>query len=456
MISKRFLLFIVPLLIIATTGIASNGALQVAGAAKSITAIDTTMWKYLSASDRSQWTISKEDSEKAYRTYFVNGAKAFRDFTILSQKIETKRATIQDIADDLIKCLSQARGEFEKGIKLDPFNNYLRTAITAVYLNLDPLLAYKNDNPNRLQILFNKIYLETDPLKKADLYNKIGKIYFNYKSWEKARDNFQLAVANIFEGEVTDIDTAKLFDNIYYRGYSHLKLYEDEPALTSFENASMIAPTEDQKKDLARWIDYINWDKGNIHASEQYQNAKAFYAEKKYDDAERAYLDLIQIVQTEHARDEIAYRLSMVQFNNLDKKPEAIQRLWNVVKTFSLDETTGVPNEPTQAEYWESYCKMCLNLAANSFYEDKKTAFIYFQKASQIESSIRGNAFLNLAIMSLNNPELCLNFCDRSFSYIDRLNESDKKMLYNTYYRAYQQKGNFDEAMKWFKKFNEI
>ncbi|HEX9972057.1 MAG TPA: hypothetical protein VGD14_08310, partial [bacterium] len=213
---------------------------------------------------------------------------------------------------------------------------------------------------------------------------------------------------------------------------------------------------EDQKKDLARWIDYINWDKGNIYASEKLNNALTFYTQKNYDEAERAYMDLIQIVQTEHARDEVAYRLSMVQFNNLDKKPEAIQRLWNVVKTFPLDETTGAPKEPSQAEYWESYCKMCLKLASTSYYEDKKTAFIYFQKASQIESSIRGNAFLNLAIMSLNNPELCLIFCDRSFAYIDKLSEIDKKTLYNYYYQAYQRKGNFDEAMKWFKKFNEI
>jgi tetratricopeptide (TPR) repeat protein len=456
MISKRFLFFIVLLLIITTNAVASSRAWQNTVPAKSLADIDTTMWKYLSASDRSQWTISKEDSEKAYRIHFLNGFKAFRDFDKLYQKIEMKRATIQEIADDLIKCLIQARGEFEQGIILDPFSNYHRTAIAAVYLRLDQFLAYKNDNSNRLQILFNRIYLEASPLKKADLYNKIGTIYFNAKDWEHARDNFQSAVANMFEGEEADIDTSKLFFNIYYRGYSQLKLYEDEPALTSFEYASMIAPTEDQKKDLARWIDYINWDKGNIRASEKYQNARNFYAEKKYDEAEQTYLDLIQIVQTTHAREEAAYRLSFVEFNNLDKKPEAIQRLWNVVKTFSLDETTGAPMEPSQVEYWESYCKMCLHLASTSHNEDKKTAFIYFQKASQIESSIRGNAFLNLAIMSLKNPELCLVFCDRSFAYVDKLNESDKKTLYNTYYQAHQRKGNFDEAMKWFKKFNEI
>lgn len=456
MILRKFLFLVICVLSSVTIAIAATAPLQDANEAKVLAEIDTTMWKYLSASDRSAWTISSADSEKAYRTYLMIGTKAYREFNTLYQKIEKKRATTQELAGDMIKFLEQAQQEFEMGLKLDPFNYFLRQAITAVYMYLDPLYPYINDNSSRLQILFNKIYLETDPLKKADLFNKIGKIYFNYKVWEKARDNFQLAVTNLFEGEIADIDTAKLFDNIYYRGHSQLNLYEDEPASTSFEYARMIAPNEDRSKELSNWINYINWDQGNIHASENYQKALAFNNEKHYDKAERAYLDLIDIIQTERARNEVEHRLAMVQFSYLDKKHEAIQRLWNVVKIFPLDETTGVPIEASHAEYWESYCKMCLNLANTSYYEDKKTAFIYFQKASQIESSIRGNAFLNLAIMSINNPDMCLSYCDRSFAYIDKLSEGDKKILFDTYYKAYQRKGDFEAAMKWFKQFNEI
>jgi len=453
---KKFLILIILTLFFIKNAIASSGALQNTGAAKSIANIDTTMWKYLAATDRSEWTITPADSEKAYRTHLMNGTKAFRDFTNLLQKIETKRATIQDVADDIIKCLSQARNEFETGMKLDPFNHYLRTAITAVYLRLDYFFSHKNDNPNRLQIMHNLIYLESDHQKKAELYNKIGKIYFTYQIWEKARDSFQLAVINMFEAEATAIDTAKLFDNIYYRGHSQLKLYEDEPALMSFQYARMIAPGADREQDLARWIDYINWDNGNLHASEKYQNARSFASEKKYEEAEKAYLDLIPILRTDGAKSDVEHHLSFIQFYSLDKKPEAIERLWNVVKTFPLNEVTGNPLDESHIDYWESYCKMCLQLARTSYYHDRKTAFIYFQKASQIESSIRGNAFLDLAVMSMNNPDMCLTFCDHSFKYIDHFNENDKKRLYSTYYQAYQRKGNFEEAMRWFRKYNEI
>lgn len=418
--------------------------------------IDTSIWRFLAATNSATWTVTREDSEKAYRTHFFNGTKAFREYASLYQKIETKRATTAELADDMIKHLVQAQQEFEKGIKLDPRNSYLRTAIAAVYSGLEQLYAFQNDNSRRLPILFNKIYLESNLLKRADLYNKIARIYFNLRDWTRARDNFQLAVSTMFEGAESEIDTVKLFDNIYYRGYSQLKLYEDVPALTSFEYASIIAPSEAQKKDIARWIEYINWDSGNIRATEKYQRALALAVEKKYDEAEKAYSELIPMLQSTTAKNEVEYRLSIIQFNSLSKKHEAIQRLWNVLKAFPLDTTANARTKNSHTDYWESYCKMCLNLAMTSLHDDKKTAFMYFEKVSQIENSERGKALLNLAILSLNNPDLCLNFCERTLSYLDRLAESDKKMLYNIYYQAHQRKGDFDEALKWFKKYHEI
>jgi len=53
--------------------------------------------------------------------------------------------------------------------------------------------------------------------ERVYLYYNIGMIYRGFEKWEPARDNFQLAVEAIFEGDESAIDTTKLFENIYFR-----------------------------------------------------------------------------------------------------------------------------------------------------------------------------------------------------------------------------------------------
>lgn len=424
---------------------------------KALTEIDTTMWRFLSALDRSQWIITKADSEKAIRTYYFEGTKKYTDYTNLSKKIEKGKVTLTEVADDLIRSLVEAKDHFEAGVKLNPFDTYLRSWLSAVYSNLERFYSYKNDNQRHLQVLLNYLHLERDKKKQIDLYNKIGKIYHTHQLWEKTRDNFQRAVELIFECDDAVIDTTKLFDNIYYRGLAQLKLYQGEPARTSFTYARMISTDEKTNQTLTGWINYINWDDANIRASEQFFNvARRLYSEKKYAEAEKAYLDVLTIIQTERAKNEVQFRLSTVQFMYLDKKEEAVDRLWHVVKNFPLDPKTGAAIDSTQKDYWDTYCRMCVPLADSYLSKDKKISFAYFQKVSQIESSVRGSAFLKLAFMSRNNPDICLKYCDRTFEYLNQLNKTDQKTLYNFYYQANFRKGNFDEALKWFQKYQEI
>ncbi len=418
--------------------------------------LDTTIWKYLSVTDRFEWTITKADSEKALKTYFFNGAKIFRDFKDIYKKIEKGRLSLEEAIPNLIKLLEEVKEYFEEGLKLNPFDTYIRTGISTVYTYLEELYARTDDDIKRLQMIKNLLYLEKDQKNRIDLFNKAGNIYFSYQFWEEARANFQNAVNTIFEEENSVIDTAGLFNNIYLRGMSQLKLYQDEPALTSFVYARMIAPDENWYNTLTNWIDFINWDNGNIRASEQYQNARKLYSEKKYEEVEKVFLDLLKIINTEKAQNEVDLRLSRIQFYFLEKKEEAIDRLWNAVKNFPLNAHTGAQLDSSQKDYCEMYCQMCLQMANKYYPTNKKIAFTYFQKISQIKSSTRGSAFLNLAIMSVKNPEICLEYCNRAFEYLEQLSKDEQKKLFRTFYLVHKTKGNFEEALKWFQKFHAI
>ena len=58
--------------------------------------------------------------------------------------------------------------------------------------------------------------------------------------------------------------------------------------------------------------------------------------------------------------------------------------------------------------------------------------------------------------MSIYNPQVCINYCTRALNHQDKLNNEEKKFLYETIYQAYLKKGDFEEALKWFKKYHEM
>jgi tetratricopeptide (TPR) repeat protein len=454
-IQKISVIFILLHLILINT-ISSQETKQTSKALRTLADIDTTMWRYLSATDRSQWTITKQDSEKAIKEYIIPGATTIRKTTDVIDRINKGRTTYEQEASNLISLLEEARDYFEEGLRLNPFDSYIRPLITRAYSQLEQLYAFKSEPVKRLQPLKNLLFLNTDMKERVYLYYNIGMIYRGFEKWEPARDNFQLAVEAIFEGDESAIDTTKLFENIYFRGEAQLKLYEDEPALTSFTYAKMIAPNENLYNRLENNIEFINWDAGNIRASEKFNDARRLSGEKKYEEAEIAFLELLGIVKTEKATNQAQLALTRMQFYQLDKKDEAIDRLWNVVNKYPLDSSSGVPLDSTYQDLWEQYSQMSLRMGLDNYNIDKRSSFTYFLKTSQIEGSSRGKAFLNIAMMSHQNPQICLDFCMRALDYQEQLNQEEKMLLYQTIHQAYLKQGNFEEALKWFKKYREM
>ncbi len=421
-----------------------------------LTKIDTTMWKYLTASDRAKWNITKADSERAIRDYFIPGYNAFKAVTEIYDRIGKKKTTLDLEAGTLIKLLEQARDHFESGLKIDPFNNYLRVAVTSTYSYLEKVYAHQNEPMKRLPVLLNLLRLKKEPKDLAYLNNSVGMIYRQYEMWELAKAHFHQAIESILDVGDAPVDTLRLFENLYLRGDAQFHLYEAEPALTSFTYARMIAPNQTYYNQLTARIDFINWDNGNIRASEKYNEAKALFNNKKYDEAELAYLELLGMVTTERATNEANLALAKMQFYQMNKKEEAIERLWMVVSKYPLDPDVGKPIDKAYENLWTEYSQMCLFMGVKYYDTNKRASFTYFLKSSQIEGPLRGQALLNLARASIQNPQICLSFCLRALDYQDRLDSNEKKYLYQTIYQAYLQQGDFDQALMWFKKFHDL
>lgn len=448
---KKYL-YILLISIIAVPAAAQNNESQ----RDLVAQIDSTMWTYLAIDDTSQWTISTEDSEKVFKEYFVSGYRIFRRLTELQERINQNRITYEKAAPQLADFLADLREKFEQGLKLNPLDRYLKQAITRVYFDLVQYYTFKKDDLNRLQIFMNILQFEQNRQTRIALHNQVGMIFFRNEQWEPAKERFRLAVNLIFEGEESEIDSSVLFTNIFFRGQAYMKLYDPDSALISLTRARMLVPGTNEYEQITSLINFINWDKGNIRASEMYYDCRVLVADNEYEDAEQAYLELLEIIQSDRARYEANYRLALIQFNRLDKKDEGIARLWDVVKLLEdnpLPELDGFVQEPS---YWENYSYMCVQMANLFLGTDRKKSFFYFYKAAQIEGPDQARAFLGLAGISFNAPDVCLDYCNSAYELEHQLNDSERRNLYNLFYLAYKRKGDFAESVKWFDRFKQI
>ena len=93
MMRKTYLVFIIVFSLFISAA-SSRETPQSKNTQQALAEIDTTLWKYLSATDRSQWTISKDDSAKAIKDYILPGATIFSKSTEIYNKIAQKRTTV--------------------------------------------------------------------------------------------------------------------------------------------------------------------------------------------------------------------------------------------------------------------------------------------------------------------------------------------------------------------------
>ncbi len=418
--------------------------------------VDTSFCRYLTTSDRSLWEISADDSIRSYKEMFLPGYQLFLQFRELQDKIKKGKYSAEEKLSTKIDLLEQIQQKFEDALKLNPFGPNYKIAIQTVYHALEDAYAAAKDERKHFVILNRILCYENNRINRMDLYFKLGRIYFNSRLWQPAEKYFQAACDSIFGASAEPIDTMRLFLFLRYRGEAQLKLYKAEQALVSFEYARMIAPNEQWKNQMTYWIDYIGWDDGNLKSVELRQEALAAVGEKNFENAEMIFRDLLEIIKTRKAKNEIQLRLATLQFYNLNKKEEGVDRLWKVVSKLNLDPVTKAPSDSNDIRYWTSYAQMCFRLANENLSTDRKKSFAYFYAVSNIESPLRGKAYLSLANLAGANNALCLEFCNRANNYYAQFSADEKKLLYELLYTTYLKKGDYAQALAWFKKYQAI
>ncbi|MGH7454392.1 MAG: tetratricopeptide repeat protein, partial [bacterium] len=342
------------------------------------------------------------------------------------------------LRQESLKALETARAAFEVSLRFNPFDNNTKLWLARTYQRLAERFLNEQNYIKAIGILEHLVRLERD---QHALYARLGDCYLALKKYPTALQNFKkaedvLTATTVFgvppsrELNATNIaaatDSTSRFFYLYYQSESYIKLLEADSALTVLHRAKSFAPTPGDVAAVETNINWINWDDGNIPASEKRDTLLVWVDASKYGDAAKGFRKLLPDLRTLRARREIGWRLATLEFNYLQREEDALHTMQTVVRATGNDSLTARQDSLYQ-KYIDSYGAMCFNqgqkmLAAKKF----TTALTYFQQAAKLDWNYRAKSFLELSKLAVNDAPRAETLAKEALKFSQQLDPREE------------------------------
>lgn len=433
--------------------------------AKIIPMIDLSdsLWQYYDLFNDTLMTYTTLDSlqAKGLVNIALDSLAAYPGRTGPIKKLQKKEGllALEALKTTSVTLLEVAHSELERAKTLNPMEFQVLVKDIQVLEKLWKLTLHKAYNLEARQKL-NYI----TQLQKGDqgLYYRLGEVNFNLGDWEKAYENYsraqtvmeRTAIFNITDASLLinerrsiPIDTTQLFVFLCKRAQAKSKLYDDHTALSLLKQAQPHASSDYEKTLVDNFIDWIEWDAGNIRAVEIQDSLNILATTDKLK-AKTGYLLLLEMLKTDKAANEIHHKIALIDYQFLNKRTEAADRLLKVIKKAKVD-ANGAPVDSTYRSYFRDFAGMCYNIGKEYLEQNEyKKAYIYFSQAAAIDWPDRGSSYLRLADLSRLNAAETVNKCNIALQM--DLTEQEQQEAYELMVKAYLQLGEFDKARKFY------
>jgi tetratricopeptide (TPR) repeat protein len=354
--------------------------------------------------------------------------------------------------------LDEAVRAFENAILLNPYDTDARSWLARVYSLKAERFESENDYERAAGELENLLQLEKG---KHEIYYRLAENYYKMNAWQPAYDIFvqaervlkETSFLRIEDPEATledlnnaPVDTSILFYYRYYQGITQARLYNADNALRILKSAEKLAKTEKDREAVVSYIDWINWDDGNILGSEIRDSLLVLQNKGDFRKAMNGFLKLVKSLKTQQARDEIEWRAAVLDYQKIGNKDSAVKRLHALIqRTAKLP--GGQPADTSYQRYFEDYATMCYNLGLDYASSRKwQEAYAYFLQASQINWKGQAKSHVEIAKIVQNNPDLVIKHCKQAQENENTLSKVEKQQLYQLLSVAYLKKGMTDLA----------
>ncbi len=291
----------------------------------------------------------------------------------------------------------------------------------------------------------------------ADVYTELAECYFALGDWEKSYVNFKQA-ENVLQaisqfreienpGSRVSVDTAKWVYLLRGQGEARAKLYDAEGAINYLTRAQNLIPSDQVKKQLDNYLAWIEWDDGNIRASEIRDEVLKLESAGEQKKAKQKYLELLNLLRTQRTKNEINWKIASIDYKYLNNELEAVQRLFGVVKNIDKNDLNLEVNQ----FYLKDYAAMCFSIG-NKYYENKemRLAYIYLRQATKVNWELQAKCYFQLALLSQSNPDETIRNCNFALKNRNQLSDDEVKQINQMLFSAHKQNGEFDLARKFF------
>lgn len=408
--------------------------------------------------------VSEKDSILAIQTY-NQGARQL----LAVKDVSSSTTLTEDMIRSLIQVhLDSAEFYFEKALRLNPFDRKTRFWLAKVYQMQANQLLKNEQLPKAAKALEKLLLMDRS---QHELFARLGQIYMQLHQWNKALNAFRIAEETLQKNAVFNvpehlpindstiamvIDSSKLYLYLYYQGECNIHLYRAEEALDAFRRAQQFA-TSSEEADIAReTMDWINWDEGNIHAVEFRDSMLTLIDRGEYEEAAKGFFALKKLLTTQKARDEIDWRLAMLEYTHLQKEDSALERLKKVTDSYLNGERQITPEDTLFQQFYNTYGAMCHNEGVKSLKQHKlREALAYFRQSISIPWNQRAKSYMELAKLSLNNPRYAVDAAQAALNERDQLTPDEQIATMRILIESLKRMGRFDEAIRYFKEYRE-
>lgn len=373
--------------------------------------------------------------------------------------------------DDLLLVIKKAMNTAETRLleakRLDPFNIVIRINLAElIYKNMGDRIQNALHYQKAIDEINHLLCVKKD--RFSDYY-RLGRYYRDLKRWDKAYETFKkaediLRKTILLSGQIHNpekyfdspdtvpVDTLFLFQLTIFQAEARRNAYMGKEALELYRKALTMAPTTEWRENIENEIDWINWDDGNIRASEVRDSAWVYYSEQKYESAKSVYLKLLGLLKTQRTRDEIDWRIARIDFHRLGNQMEGIVRMRQVYESVSQDSVTLTTN-PLNKQYIDDFGTLCYVLGQQYLDgEDKLRAYIYFTQASEVPWYGRSKAYLQLASLSQYDPKETIRLCELALKERQNLKTSEMRTVATLLSDSYTKEAEFKLAKEWHRK----
>ena len=401
-------------------------------------------WAYLEKKVKKGKSLTKAEQTQFNQEY-TQGEKALARWKELTQNPADEKA---GQAAQVYCVLAQEH--LEKAVRINPFDKKARVLLAVAYYNLQHIFGQQQQYEKAIEILERLTRIEKG---EHELFRLLAENYLALKNYEKALLNFKKGRAVLIKTSFeAPPDTSLQFYYVYAQGDAYARLYQAEVAQKAFRVATKYARTKQESTDVKNYQEWIHWDGGNIKASEQWDRILALEAAKDYDKMAQACRKLLPQLQTTKAKLMVNHKLAVVEFEFLDQKAAAAERMHQM---FSL-----LPPEVLNAKkagdlelkpFMEAYGAMLYRLGIIARdQQEKKQALAYFTKATSFEWDQMAKAYIELVTILWNNPDEAIRHGKKALENTNGLTEQEACELLSLMVRAHKSAGKYDEARVFF------